>query len=258
MAGTPTRTSHANRAMLGIASRVAVALVAVSLVALAAIAAIASPTTTMPQASSSTANAAEAAEPAAVATATFEGTVRLDGRETRPGEFRFQIIETVENISTVIAKGASQAAADGADAAIGFSVATYEAPAIYDYAVTQVPGDAEGVTYDERTFTAHVEVAYDETGALVATVSYPDGAVTFVNTYDNAGAQGQAGTEGAGEDGPTQVGPSDADKGAPSDTTMPKTDDDTSFAGVALLATGGAGLVLAGGIVALALRKRAR
>ena len=68
MAGTPTRTSHANRAMFGIASRVAVALVAIALVALAAIAAIASPATTMLQASSSTANAAEAAEPAAAAT----------------------------------------------------------------------------------------------------------------------------------------------------------------------------------------------
>lgn len=253
MAGTPTRTSHANRAMFGIASRIAVALVA-----LAAIGAIASPATTTLQASSSTANAAEAAEPAAAATATFEGTVRLDSRETRPGEFRFQIIETVENISTVIAEGASQAAADGADAAIGFGVATYEAPAIYDYAVTQVPGDAEGVTYDERTFTAHVEVAYDETGALVATVSYPDGTIAFVNTYDDASAQGQAGAEGTGEGDPTQSGLTDADKNRPSDTTMPKTGDDTSFAGVALLAAGGAGLVLAGGTVALALRKRAR
>lgn len=258
MAGTPTRTSHANRAMFGIASRVAVALVAIALVALAAIAAIASPATTMLQASSSTANAAEAAEPAAAATATFEGTVRLDGRETRPGEFRFQIIETVENISTVIAEGASQAAADGADAAIGFGVATYETPAIYDYIVTQVPGDAEGVTYDERTFTAHVEVAYDETSALVATVSYPDGAVAFVNTYDDASTQGQAGIEGTGEDDPTQSGLTDADKSSSAGTTMPKTGDDTGFAGVALLAAGGAGLVLAGGIVALSLRKRVR
>lgn len=205
-------------------------------------------------------NAAEA--PAENAVATFEGTVTLNGRAAAAGEFAFEIVETLEGETSVVTEGRNLEAADGAAAAIDFNGVAYDAPGIYDYMVSQVQGEAEGVFYDGRMYIVHVEVAYDAEGVLRATVSYPDGPIAFKNTYQAAEVPGSGDQPGTGtEEKPgTGTGTDGKDDGKTPGKTDPnkqlaQTGDDTNYAGVIALAAGGAGVATIGG--AALLRRRA-
>ena len=203
-------------------------------------------------------NAAEA--PAESAVATFEGTVTLDGRAATAGEFAFEIVETLEGETSVVTEGRNLEAADGAAAAIDFNGVAYDAPGIYDYMVSQVQGEAEGVFYDGRMYTVHVEVAYDAEGVLRATVSYPDGPIAFKNTYQAAEEPGSGDQPGTGTEEKPGAGTAGKDDGKTPGKTDPnkqlaQTGDDTNYAGVIALAAGGAGVAAIGG--AALLRRRA-
>lgn len=203
-------------------------------------------------------NAAEA--PAESAVATFEGTVTLDGRAATAGEFAFEIVETLEGETSVVTEGRNLEAADGAAAAIDFNGVAYDAPGIYDYMVSQVQGEAEGVFYDGRMYTVHVEVDYDAEGVLRATVSYPDGPIAFKNTYQAAEEPGSGDQPGTGTEEKPGAGTAGKDDGKTPGKTDPnkqlaQTGDDTNYAGVIALAAGGAGVATIGG--AALLRRRA-
>ena len=203
-------------------------------------------------------NAAEA--PAESALATFEGTVTLNGRTAAAGEFAFEIVETLEGETTVVTEGRNYEAADGAAAAIDFNGVVYDAPGIYDYMVSQVQGNAEGVFYDGRMYTVHVEVAYDAEGVLRATASYPDGPIAFKNTYQAVGEPGSGDQPGTGTEEKPGAGTDGKDDGKTPGKTDPnkqlaQTGDDTNYAGVIALAAGGMGVAAIGG--AVLLRRRA-
>ena len=59
-----------------------------------------------------------------------------------------------------------------------------ENPITYTYTVSEVKGDAEGVTYDNRTYTFTVEVQDDGTGKMQARLTGEvPASMTFTNTY---------------------------------------------------------------------------
>lgn len=53
----------------------------------------------------------------------------------------------------------------------------------YTYTVSEVNGDAEGVTYDDRTYTFTVEVQDDGSGKMQAELTKVPASMTFTNTY---------------------------------------------------------------------------
>lgn len=58
-----------------------------------------------------------------------------------------------------------------------------EKPTTYTYTVSEVKGNAEGVTYDDRTYTFKVKVQDDGTGKMQAKLEVPEESMTFTNTY---------------------------------------------------------------------------
>ena len=57
------------------------------------------------------------------------------------------------------------------------------APTAYTYTVSEVKGDAEGVSYDDQTYTFTVEVQDDGTGKMKAALTKVPASMTFTNTY---------------------------------------------------------------------------
>ena len=66
-----------------------------------------------------------------------------------------------------------------------FGAIGYTKPGDYLYTVSEVKGDAEGVTYDETEYAVTVHVTDDGEGSLQADLQYADGAegIVFRNTY---------------------------------------------------------------------------
>ena len=56
-------------------------------------------------------------------------------------------------------------------------------PTTYTYTVSEVKGNAEGVTYDESTYTFAVNVQDNGTGKMQATIVNAPEKMTFTNTY---------------------------------------------------------------------------
>ncbi len=59
-------------------------------------------------------------------------------------------------------------------------------PTVYTYTVSEVKGDAEGVSYDDQTYTFKVEVQDDGTGKMKAALTEVPASMTFTNTYAEA------------------------------------------------------------------------
>ena len=57
------------------------------------------------------------------------------------------------------------------------------APTAYTYTVSEVRGDAEGVSYDDQTYTFKVEVQDNGTGKMQARLTEVPASMTFTNTY---------------------------------------------------------------------------
>ena len=104
----------------------------------------------------------------------------LQGKELTAGAFNFQlkaedgtVLDTVTN---------------NADGKIIFKPITYTTAKVYTYTLSEVKGDAKGMTYDATVYTITVTVSDDGNGQLVAKTEYKaDGktveALTFTNTY---------------------------------------------------------------------------
>ena len=166
---------------------------------------------------------------------TPEATKTLTGRDMADGEFVFTVTDAATG--NVVATGANTA--DGKvvwDAPI-----TLTAKGDYEFAIAEVNGRQDGVTYDDATYRLLVTVADDGEGGLtVESLDYPDGTPAFANSYEE----------------PEK--PADPDKpsipGGPTES-VPQTGDDTNLAAAAALGLGGLGAALLGG--GALLRRRA-
>lgn len=144
----------------------------------------------------------------------------LAGRALNKGEFAFEAVD-VKSGATVTT------GTNDADGLVYFDKFTLGEVGSYDFTIREVKGAAAGITYDDHTFTAHVEVTDNGLGQLIAEVTYPNGNPRFANTF-------------------TPEKPS-----VPVDS-VPKTGDESTSAGVvggAALAGGlmiGAGMLLGG------------
>ncbi len=113
---------------------------------------------------------------------TLEGTKTLTGRDMTDGEFAF--VATGAD-GQIWATASSKAASDGQPAGFTFTPITFAEPGEYDFVVSEVhAGETiDGVTYSDASFTAHISVVDNLDGTLSATVSYPEGGVSFTNAY---------------------------------------------------------------------------
>ena len=109
--------------------------------------------------------------------ATITGTKRLSGRGLADGEFTFELLDEQDKQVAITTNDADGNLSFGLD---------YDKPGEHTYTVREVVPDggmADGVTYDTREFSAHVSVTDNGTGALEASVTYPDGEIAFENAY---------------------------------------------------------------------------
>ncbi len=127
--------------------------------------------------------------PATVDTqADFGLTKALAGRNwTDTDEFKFELSATSKNDApmpepaTVIVKNADLD--NEGKAAIGFGDITYNKPGEYTYEVSEVKGDAGGITYSDNVATFKVTVTVNAKGELKADVEMTSGEREFKNTY---------------------------------------------------------------------------
>jgi len=106
---------------------------------------------------------------------TLAGTKKLKGKTLEAGMFSFIVAEKDGSTAAT--------ATNKADGTIIFGEIGYTAPGTYEYTVSEVSGNASGITYDKTTYTVTVEVTDNGDGTLKATVSYPAGGVVFNNQY---------------------------------------------------------------------------
>lgn len=106
------------------------------------------------------------------------GTKVLDGRALAEGEFTFVLNDADGN--------ELQTVTNNAQGGFCFDQITYDAAGTYEYTVSEVKGDAEGVTYDDATIAVKVVVTDNGKGALEVTELTYDGKTelpVFTNTY---------------------------------------------------------------------------
>lgn len=106
------------------------------------------------------------------------GTKVLDGRALAEGEFTFVLNDSDGN--------QLQTVTNNAQGGFCFDQITYDAAGTYEYTISEVKGDAEGVTYDDATIAVKVVVTDNGKGALEVTELTYDGKTelpVFTNTY---------------------------------------------------------------------------
>lgn len=106
------------------------------------------------------------------------GTKVLDGRALAEGEFTFVLNDADGN--------ELQTVTNNAQGGFCFDQITYDAASTYEYTISEVKGDAEGVTYDDATIAVKVVVTDNGKGALEVTELTYDGKTelpVFTNTY---------------------------------------------------------------------------
>lgn len=106
------------------------------------------------------------------------GSKVLDGRDLAEGEFEFQLTDKDGKVL--------QTVTNAADGGFCFDTITYDQAGTYEYTVSEVAGDAEGVTYDDATFAVKVVVTDGGAGKLtVSELTYNGEAAlpVFHNTY---------------------------------------------------------------------------
>ena len=100
---------------------------------------------------------------------------KLEGRDLKDGEFTFLLEDAEGNL---ISK-----AVNDADGKVVFDKIDYDEPGTFNYVVSEVSGESEGVTYDENRYNVTVTVTDSEKGYLEAEITGDEG-LTFVNVYE--------------------------------------------------------------------------
>lgn len=164
---------------------------------------------------------------AADTTVVLGGSKVLDGRALAEGEFSFQLTDAEGNeLGTV---------KNDAKGGFAFDTITYGDPGTYEYTISEVKGDAEGVTYDGTTYAVRVVVTDNGKGQLqVSELTYNGEASlpVFHNTY----------VEPAGPVEPTTPA-------EPPTETIPRAGDATNTVLPAVIAASGITLAVAGSLV---------
>ena len=115
---------------------------------------------------------------------TVSGEKTLTGRELKENEFEFKLTE-VDAEGKEAANGKVLTAQNGKDGKFSFEL-SYGAEDIgtHYYRITEVKGEAYGVTYDDAAYTVKVVVSDDEQGGIKTEMSV-DGnkTIAFANTY---------------------------------------------------------------------------
>lgn len=107
-------------------------------------------------------------------------TKKLDGRDMAAGEFNFELVEMVDGVETVVAKGTNDVYGK-----VTFETITYSAPGEHDYLVREVAGDKGGVTYDTKDYSIHASVTDNANGTLSVKHELKDAQeALFTNTYE--------------------------------------------------------------------------
>lgn len=110
----------------------------------------------------------------------LEAAKTLTGRTLTENMFTFVVTENQGGKETTVATGTNDASGK-----IVFTPITYTTEGTHTYTIREVKGSQTGMTYSEAVFTVTVQVE-DKDGKLEATVTYPNGGVTFVNSYEPA------------------------------------------------------------------------
>lgn len=111
------------------------------------------------------------------------GSKVLDGRELAANEFQFQLADKDGNVL--------QTVANAADGGFSFDSITYGQTGTYEYVISEVKGDVEGVTYDETTYAVKVVVTDGGEGKLNVTELTYNGKAelpVFANSYTEPAA----------------------------------------------------------------------
>ncbi len=145
------------------------------------------------------------------ATISLSATKVLDGRDLTDGEFSF----VLENNGQVM-----DTATNAADGTVSFRELTLKTAGTYTFAVSEVQGNEEGVTYDTAKYTITVTVSDNGAGQLVASVEGDN--PTFTNTYVKPAEPAEEPTPPAS--------PDDSGASTESEKQMPQTGDTNNAA----------------------------
>lgn len=102
---------------------------------------------------------------------------KLVDKKLEDGQFTFELRD--ENDKLV-----GKAKKNNADGQVVFDEITYDKAGTYKYTVSEVNDKQDGIIYDDKKYSVEVKVTDNGKGSYVAEVSYPDGAPSFVNTYE--------------------------------------------------------------------------
>lgn len=155
------------------------------------------------------------------------GSKVLDGRALTKGEFEFQLADKDGNVL--------QTVSNAENGSFCFDSIVYDQAGTYEYVISEVKGDAEGVTYDGTTYAVRVVVTDNGKGQLqVSELTYNGEASlpVFHNTY----------VEPAGPVEPTTPAEPPAE-------TIPRAGDATNTVLPAVIAASGITLAVAGSLV---------
>lgn len=102
---------------------------------------------------------------------------KLVDKKLEDGQFTFELRD--ENDKLV-----GKAKKNNADGQVVFDEITYNKAGTYKYTVSEVNDKQDGIIYDDKKYSVEVKVTDNGKGSYVAEVSCPDGAPSFVNTYE--------------------------------------------------------------------------
>ncbi len=80
-------------------------------------------------------------------------------------------------------QGVEETVTNKADGTFQFPAMEYTEVGVYNYTITEIPGNLSYITYDTTVWGVTVTVTDDGEGQLVAEITYNDGPVVFVNKY---------------------------------------------------------------------------
>lgn len=102
---------------------------------------------------------------------------KLVDKKLEDGQFTFELRD--ENDKLV-----GKAKKNNADGQVVFDEIIYNKAGTYKYTVSEVNDKQDGIIYDDKKYSVEVKVTDNGKGSYVAEVSCPDGAPSFVNTYE--------------------------------------------------------------------------
>lgn len=118
-------------------------------------------------------------------------TKQLTGRDLRDGEFAFQMsgMSTPDGVDP---SASVLTATNDANGNVSFDNVIFTKPGTYTYAISEIPGDLGGVTYDRSAYFATATVTDKGNGTLDVAWAFTDASgnevkeITFANTYQIA------------------------------------------------------------------------